>query len=242
MRFFVPATALVLFGLLVGAPNAGEKKGGPKKEQPPTSAWAQVTIGGEIRDLIELRGKVNVQVLLDAEEQLRLPANWDGPPAERLPEVHVRSMQVGDASWVVTMLDAADPDLGKVLPKLRPPEKGGLRVFVKGRLAAAKDRDPFVAHAKAWGTMRVAADGPTALGMGDIMIVGEVLPGKHAIGKGQFTSLAIRNGSSPILVTGKVVEEANQPKGMVHVVGKLTVSKQGPLVVDARSISEKIPK
>ena len=202
MRYLMPACVLVVLGLLVGAPLAGEKKGGLKKEDKPTSPWASVTVGGEIRDLIELRGKVNVQVLLDAEERLRLPASWDGPPAEQLPQVHVRSMQVGDASWVVTLLDGTDPELGNALPKLKPPEKSGLRVFVRGRLAAAKDRDPFVAHAKAWGTMRVAAEGPTALGMGDVMIVGAALPGKHEFSKGKFTSLAIQNGWSPILVTG----------------------------------------
>jgi hypothetical protein len=231
----------MVLGLLAGAPQAGEKKGGLKKEEQTTPPWASVTIGGEIRDLIDLRGKVNVGVLLDVDRP-NLPAGWDGPPPQHVPQLHIRSMQVGDAAWVVTLLDETDIALDNWLPKLRPPEKGGLRVFVRGRLAASKDRDPFVAHAKAWGTMRVAAEGPTALGMGDVMIVGEAIPGKHAIGKGKFTSLAIQNGWSPILVAGKIVEESNAPKGMVHVVGKLTVSKQGPLVVDAKSISEKIPK
>ena len=246
MRYLMPACVLVVLGLLAGAPQAGEKKGGLKKEERPTPPWASVTVGGEIRDLIEVRGKLNVGVLLDI-DQPKLTVPWDGPPPEREsqvkpkgkgPDVHVRSMQVGEASWVVTLLDDADPNLEKELPLLRPPQKGGLRVVMHGRLAAAKDRDPFVAHAKAWGTMHVQKDdAKLPLGVGSIEIIGEAVPGKHEIGKGEFTSLAIQNGWSPILVTGKGLERAAQPKGMLSVSGKLIVSRTGPLVIDAQSVS-----
>ena len=128
MRYLVPATVFLVLGLLVGAPQAGEKKGGLKKEEAPSPPWATVTVGGEIRDLIELRGKLNVRVLLDV-DQPKLSMPWDGPPPERFrpkgpdkgPDVHVRSMQVGDAAWVVTLLDETDPDLDNVVTKLRPP-------------------------------------------------------------------------------------------------------------------------
>src|SRR2546430_1273105 len=107
MRYLVPASVFIVLGFLVGVPEAGEKKDGAKKGQMPSPPWATVTVGGEIRDLIELRGKLNVRVLLDV-DQPKLSMPWDGPPPERVRpkgpdkarDVHVRSMQVGDMSWV----------------------------------------------------------------------------------------------------------------------------------------------
>jgi len=248
MRYFMPASVFVVLGLLVGAPQAGEKKGGAKKDETPTPPWASVTVGGEVRDLIELRGKLNVRVLLDV-DQPKLTVPWDGPPPEhdrpkgagKGPDLHVRSMQIGDASWIVTLLDDMDPDLDKVLPQLRPPAKGGLRVVMNGRIAASRDPDPFVAHAKAWGTMRVEKDdAKLPLGVGSIELVGQALPGRYEISKGKFASLAIQNGWSPIVLTGKGVEQAAQSKGPLSVSGKLMVSKTGPLVVDVQQIG--VPK
>ena len=247
MRYFVPAFVLIVFGLFAAAPEAGDKKDGSKKEEQPTPPWATVKLGGEVRDLIELRAKVNVRVLLDIDLTKSTKGfAWDGPPpaGEASPkEVHVRSFQVGDAAWCVTLLDETDKELADVLPKLRPPEKGGLRVVMQGRLAAAKDKEPFVAHAKGWGTIRLvdSAD-KKAPNMGDIEIVGKALTGKYEIGKGTFTPLAIENGWSPILVTGAGLKEVGKPEVLnfvdkkLVVSGRLVVSKQGPLVVDAKSI------
>jgi hypothetical protein len=251
MRYFVPAFVLIVFGLFAAAPEAGDKKDGPKKEEQPTPAWATVKLGGEVRDLIELRGKLNVRVLLDVDLTKNTKGfTWDGPPpANRTTtkEIHVRSFQVGDAAWCVTLLDETDKDLDSVLPKLKPPEKGGLRVLMHGRLAAAKDKEPFIAHANAWGTIRILENLKKPMGLGEIEAVGKALPGKHEIGKGKFTSLAIENGWSPILVTGAGLKDIGNTEPLefvkfdVAVSGRLIVSKQGPLVVDAKSIGLVVP-
>jgi hypothetical protein len=233
------SSSLVLLaaGLVGLAHGQGDKKG-----EPP--AWAKITLGGEIRDLLELRSKINVLALLDREiPRASIASQWHGPPPQRMLELkpkgpdvaHVRSMQVGEAAWVVVLLDETDPDLDKVLPALRPMPKGGLVVRFEGIIAAEKDKDPFVAHANAWGTMQPhQQQAKEALGMGEIELVGRALPGKHELDKGKFTSLAIQNAWSPILVTGKAVEADVQ--GKVRVIGKLLVRRQGPLVVESSRI------
>ena len=146
-------------------------------------------------------------------------------------------MQVGDAAWVVTLLDSTDPELEKTLPKLKAPETGGLRVVLKGILAASTDKDPFVAHANAFGAMRIVEKGDKAAPQfGEIMVAGQAMPGKYKVGKNNITGLAIQNGSSPILITGNV-EQLREAKGKIFVSGKLIVAKQGPLVVEAKQIT-----
>src|SRR5450755_1755479 len=100
MRYTIPAGAILFLALLGQSEGAGEKKGG-------TTPWAQVTIGGEIRDLIELRAKVDVLALLDRDiPAAALQAQWHGPlPPRAIKTAHIRSMQVGDAAWVVALLD-----------------------------------------------------------------------------------------------------------------------------------------
>jgi hypothetical protein len=249
MRYAMTACVLMLAALLGHAQVADDKKDDKKDE--PAPPWARVVIGGEIRDLLELRSKIDVLALLDRDIPMAtLPTQWRGPLPPRKLETkgtaHVRSIQVSDSAWVVTLLEPADKDLDKELPKLKAPEMGGLRVYVTlGILAASPDKDPFVAHANAWGMMRVydkvKDSGTSVPTMGHIIVMGQALPGKYELSKGKFTSLAIQNGSSPILITGKVnltngPERGQEPKGMVHVTGKLIVSKQGPLVVEANSI------
>jgi hypothetical protein len=235
MRYLIPAGALLLVAFLGQSEGAGEKK------NEPSQPWAQVTVGGEIRDLLELRSKVDVLALLDRDIPMAAVASqWHGPFPQRALEAkgtaRVRSMQVGDAAWVVALLDETDKNLDKTLPKLKAPEKGGLRVVLSGLLAASKDKEPFVAHANAWGTIRVVEKGgEDSLDFGEIQVVGQAMTGKFETGKGKFTSLAIQNGSSPILVTGKV-DKIAEPKGKLVVSGKLLISKHGPLVVEAKSI------
>jgi hypothetical protein len=240
MRYLIPAGALLLVAFLGQSEGAGEKKGEPS--QP----WAQVTVGGEIRDLIDLRSKVDVLALLDRDIPVAAVASqWRGPLPQRALEkgtAHIRSMQVGDAAWVVALLDETDKDLDQTLPKLKAPAKGGLRVALSGLLAASKDKDPFVAHAHGWGTIRVVEKGDKDLPeFGEILVAGQAMTGKFETAKGKFTSLAIQNGSSPILVTGKV-EQIQEPKGKLFVTGKLLISTQGPLVVEAKWIGIGAPK
>src|SRR5260370_799219 len=151
MRYLIPAGAMLLAAFLGLAEGAGEKKGEPS--QP----WAQVTVGGEIRDLLELRSKIDVLALLDRDIPLTAVASqWRGPLPQRAlaakGTAHVRSMQVGDAAWVVALLDETDKDIDKTLPTLKAPEKGRLRVVFSGLLAVSKDKEPFVVHANGWGT------------------------------------------------------------------------------------------
>jgi len=113
---------------------------------------------------------------------------------------------------------------------------GGLRRRLKGMLAATTDKDPFVAHANAAGTIRVVEEGDKAAPrFGEIVVAGQAMPGKYEISKGKFTSLAIQNGSSPILITGKL-RQLPEPKSKILVMGTLLISKQGPLVVEAKQI------
>jgi hypothetical protein len=233
MRYAILAGAIVFLAFLGQTEGAGEKK-------TEATHWAQVTVGGEIRDLIDLRAKVDVLALLDRDLPVAaLATQWRGPLPPRTKKIaRVRSMQVGDAAWVVALLDDADPELEKTLPKLKAPAKGGLRVVLTGILAASSDKDPFVAHANAAGTIRIVAKGDNPAPspqFGEIEVTGRALPGKYEIAKGKFTTLAIENGSSPILITGKV-DQLNDAKGKIFVAGKLIVSKKGPLVVEAKSI------
>jgi hypothetical protein len=237
MRYTIPAGAILFLAFLGQSEGAGEKKGG-------ATPWAEVTVGGEIRDLIELRAKVDILALLDRDIPVGgLQAQWHGPlPPRTKKTAHIRSMQVGDATWVVALLGDGDPDLEKTLPKLKAPEKGGLRVALKGILAATTDKDPFVAHANAAGTIRIVEDGDKAAPQfGEIVVVGQALTGKYEVGKGKFTALAIQNGSSPILVTGQVAPLPT-PSGNIIVSGKLLISKQGPLVVEAKKIGVEAQK
>jgi hypothetical protein len=235
----IPAGAILFLAFLGLAEGAGDKK-------PGTPPWAQVTVGGEIRDLIDLRAKVDVLALLDRDLPFTTVAKqWRGPLLMRkLAEketAHIRSMQVGDAAWVVALLDNTDPEIEKTLPKLKAPAKGGLRVALNGILGASTDRDPFVAHANAYGTIRVVDQGDKkSPAFGEITVTGQSLPGKYEVSKGEFTSLAIENGPSPILITGKVGDIVG--KGTIIVSGKLIVSKQGPLAVEAKQISMKASK
>lgn len=239
MRYLIPAGALLLVAFLGQSEGAGEKKG--KTSQP----WAHVTIGGEIRDLLELRSKVDVLALLDRDFPMAaVSSQWRGPlpPRDVDGTAHVRSIQVGDAAWVVALLDETDKDLDMTLPKLKAPAKGGLRVALTGLLAASKDKDPFVAHANGWGTIRIVEKGEKdSPEFGEILVAGQATMGKFETAKGKFTSLAIQNGSSPILITGKV-DQVQEPKGKLYVTGKLLISRQGPLVVEAKSIGIEAPK
>jgi hypothetical protein len=61
------------------------------------------------------------------------------------------------------------------------------------------------------------------------------------VGKGVTTSLAIQNGTSPILITGKGVEQLSEVKGLIFAEGQLIVSRHGPLVVDAAWVGTKKP-
>jgi len=238
MRYLIPAGAMLVMAFLGQSEGAGEKK------SEPSQPWAQVTVGGEIRDLLELRSKVDVLALLDRDFPLAAVASqWRGPLPQRALEskgtAHVRSIQVGDAAWIVALLDETDKDLDTTLPKLKAPAKGGLRVALTGLLSASKDKEPFVAHAHAWGTMRIVEkdgdrDSPE---FGEILVAGEAMTGKFEIGKGKFASLAIQNGSSPILITGNIAK-VQEAKGKLMVTGKLLISRQGPLVVEAKSIGK----
>lgn len=207
---------------------------GQKKEAPPQK-WAKVTLGGEIRDLLELRGKYNLYVLLDRDIPAVPPASqWQGPPPKPL-FYPVRSMQVGDVAWVVTLLDDKSENLKASLLKLQPGEQP-VPVVMEGTIAAVpKDTETFVTYANATGKLRVVGKG--TLGMGEIRIEGQVRPGKYEISKGKYATLAIENGTSPILVTGDAVTNAVKVKGNARIKGKLTVQKQGPLVVEAQSIT-----
>src|SRR5882762_3086845 len=158
MRYLIPAGALLLVAFLGQSEGAGEKKSALSQ------SWAHVTVGGEIRDLLELRSKVDVLALLDRDIPMAaMTSQWRGPLPQRAlgakGTAHVRSMQVGDAAWIVALLDETDKDLDQTLPKLKAPAKGGLRVMLTGLLAATKDREPFVAHANGWGTIRVVEKG-----------------------------------------------------------------------------------
>jgi len=238
MRYTIPAGAILFLAFLGQSEGAGDKK-------PDTPPWAQVTVGGEIRDLIELRAKVDILALLDRDiPSAALQTQWHGPLPPRTTKrtAHIRSMQIGDAAWVVALLDDSDPDLEKTIPMLKAPEKGGLRVVLKGMLAATTDKDPFVAHANAAGTIRVVEEGDKAAPrFGEIVVAGQALTGKYEVGKGKFTALAIQNGSSPILVTGQVAP-LPAPSSNIIVSGKLLISKQGPLVVEAKNIGVEAPK
>src|SRR5258707_640070 len=79
MRYMIPAGAILFLAFLGHSEGAGDKKG----DLPP---WAQVTVGGEIRDLIDVRAKVDVLALLDRDIPIaNLPVQWRGPlPARKL--------------------------------------------------------------------------------------------------------------------------------------------------------------
>jgi hypothetical protein len=228
MRYVTMAAILLVAALLGQGQATGQKK---DISAPP---YAKVTLGGEIRDLLELRAKQNLYVLLDRDIALTpRGAGWKGPPPK---PVHfpVRSMQVGDASWVVVLLQDSGDNLTALLPKVQSAEQPTYVVFEGAISAAPRDPEPFVAHANATGTLRLASKG--TLGMGEIRIEGQALPGKYEVGKGKFASLAIENSTSPILVTGDAAAQVAPVKGMARVSGKLIVQKQGPLVVEAQSI------
>jgi hypothetical protein len=225
--------------VLLAALSTYDAGAGDKKSDAP-APWARVRLGGEIRDLLEVRSKLNVFVLLDRDiKRSAGQFRWDGPPpvsgAKDAEILHVRSMQVADAAWIVVLLDATDKDADALLPKLRPTPKASVPVVFEGALAASRDQDPFVTHANATGGLRIAKNGePGALAIGQIEVSGELRAGKYEVAKGKTTSLAIANGASPILLTGKGMEGVGQPKAKetITVLGKLIVQKQGPLVVD----------
>ncbi len=237
MRYAMTAGGVLLAALLGYSQEAGDKK------DEPAAAWAKVTLGGEMRDLVEVRGKLNVLVLLDRDMKKSIGQyRWDGPPpangARDAQIVHVRSMQVGDAAWVVVLLDETDKDADALLPKLRPTATA-VPVVLEGRLAATKEKEPFVAYANATGRLQLGhKDATGALAMGEIRVEGKALLGKYEVSKGKFASVAIENGSSPILVTGVT----GAKEGTISVDGRLLVQKQGPLVVDARTIAVKPAK
>ena len=242
MRYVTTAVVL-LAALFTQGQAVGQKKAAPAPnapQAPQAPKWAKVTLGGEIRDLLELRAKHNLYVLLDREiPALPDPSQWRGPQPPRPLSYPVRSMQVGDAAWVVTLLDDTSENLKAFLPKLQAGEQP-IHVVMEGAIAAApKDVEPFVTYANAAGKLRVVGKGP--LGMGAIKIEGNALPGKYEISKGKYASLAIENGNSPILVTGDAVEQGKLTKGKARVSGKLIVQKQGPLVVDAQSVTIENP-
>jgi hypothetical protein len=241
MRYVTTAGLLVLTITLMGrAQPPGEDKG-------KGASWAKVTLGGEMRDLIDLRAKLNLLAVLDRDVPMASLA-WPGPPLSVLPApgkgdkkqiAHIRSMQVGDAAWVAVLLDPTDPNLDKELPLLKAPEKAGLRVIFEGRIAAPKDKEPFVAHANGTGTLRTIGQPlpKLVLGSGEVVVQGNLLPGKPADAKGLNVLLTIENGFSPILVTSKTVAKARGAEKTATVRGVLQIQKQGPLVVEAASIT-----
>src|SRR5712691_7948827 len=105
MRYLTMAGAVLLAALVGQAEATGDKK------NEPAAPWAKAMLGGEIRDLLELRSKLNVLALLDRDMRKATGEyQWNGPPPQRTATppaevAHVRSVQVGDAAWVVVLLD-----------------------------------------------------------------------------------------------------------------------------------------
>ncbi len=180
----------------------------------PAPKWAKVTLGGEIRDLLALRAKYNLYVLLDRDiPALPVPGQWSGPPPNRPLSYPVRSMQVGEASWVVTLLDQSGDELKTLLPKLCP-GKEPIAVVMEGAIAAVpRGSEPFVTHANATGKLRVVGKG--TLGMGAIRVEGQSRHGTFEIAKGKVATLAIDNGNSPIYVIGGTDINLTAIKGKV---------------------------
>jgi hypothetical protein len=233
MRYLLMVAVLLLAALWVQPEAAAQKKGEA------ATKWAKVTVGGEIRDLIELRAKYNLLTVLDREVPGLPPASqWPGPQPLQPLQYQVRSMQIGETAWIVVLLDETGSDLKALLPKLRPGQEP-VQVVFDGMFAAAPlDREPFVTHANGTGKLRIVGKGDkAALGVGEIRVEGQALPGKFEVSKGTYTTLAIANGTSPILVTGKAIEPGAPPKAKLRVTGKLALQKQGPLVVEAHSIA-----
>jgi hypothetical protein len=72
--------------------------------------------------------------------------------------------------------------------------------------------------------------------LGSAVVEGEALPGEYVFGKGQKSPLAVRNGLTPILVSGKLASENARAKGRVRVTGRLRLGDNGSLVVEADQV------
>ena len=71
---------------------------------------------------------------------------------------------------------------------------------------------------------------------GGALIEGEAVAGKFRHGKDAVATLAIRNGASLILVTGKVPADG-APKGVIRAVGWLKPADGGTLLLEATAVT-----
>jgi hypothetical protein len=73
---------------------------------------------------------------------------------------------------------------------------------------------------------------------GSAWVEGLPLKGAYTIAKGKQSSLAIYNGSTPIIVSGKLAKDFADKKGKLRVTGKLVLGDKNVMVIEADKIEE----
>jgi hypothetical protein len=76
---------------------------------------------------------------------------------------------------------------------------------------------------------------------GGVAVEGELLRGTFAFRKGETCKVAIRNGASPVLLTGRAVDARPRLRGRVLAVGTLSAGDEGALRLNVSSL-EAVPR
>ena len=127
----------------------------------------------------------------------------------------------------------------------------GLKKLEQDFLAASDELLKYISHVAAEGKLvqeagELRMEGTVrlfdykgadkALGKGKVHVTGQATQVKHDSGSGEKPTLAIQNGSSPIVVVGKAAEQHLNAKGALRVVGVLRAGKGGQPVVEAEKV------
>jgi hypothetical protein len=185
----------------------------------------QTTVGGKTTTVVVLR--------LDESSSVRAQVNQTFETVEKLAIEDAMKRLARDKARLEEAEKAGDTEKAK---KLRKEYLDNAASYVKSRPMIVEGT--LVLSEKQLSLSGVvrpldAADKPEAPPLGSVLVEGEALPGEHAVGKEQKSPLAIKNGASPIIVTGNLAKENSQAKGRLRVSGRLRVADNGALVVDA---------
>ena len=77
---------------------------------------------------------------------------------------------------------------------------------------------------------------------GSTWVEGMPLKGTYTIARGKQSPLAIYNGSTPIIVGGKLAKDFADKKGKLRMTGKLVLGDKNVMVIEADKIEEMTEK
>jgi hypothetical protein len=205
------------------------------KRDSSATPWAKVIITGEAEHGFSgmMTGQISVEGPLPFRKALKT-----GPDGKSTAQDGVLAwvmLTLDDKTKVQVFLDVEKEKAQGLFESITPSRENAKKtIVVEGSLARPQTDNPFASFV-AVGEVRILTENEAGQfpAKGSARIEGKTLPGKYDLEDGSHSQLAIENGTSPIIIRGKLAEEYAKVKGTIRLSGKLYVGKKGTIVLDA---------